>query len=91
MQKILDFRSPRRLGTKALMGRYAKLAGLAAAAALVLLATTHGSPRDSSFAHATAPRVEPDAHAAAVASLYFPVPLHGAAAKAAPEEHIEAF
>jgi hypothetical protein len=91
MQKILEFSRPNRSGAKTHTGRYAKLAGFAAVAALVLMATTYWSPRDSSFAHATAPRMEPHAHAAAVASLYFPVPLLGAAAKIAPEEHIEAF
>jgi hypothetical protein len=91
MRKILEFRSPNRFGTATPTSRYAKVAGVAAVAALVLMATAYWSPRESSYAYATAPRIQPEVQTASFASHYFPVPLHDAAGAATPEEHIEAF
>lgn len=91
MHEILEFRSPNRSAANALMGRPAKYAGVAVIAAVLLIAMTSWSPRDSSHARAALPRVDREVHAASVASLYFPVPLHDAVPETASEAHIQAF
>jgi hypothetical protein len=91
MHNILEFRNPNRLAADARAGRHAKSAGVAVVVALLLLATTQWSPRDASYAHATSGGAEKAMQSSAVASVYFPVPMHHPAPASAPDEHIQAF